>query len=74
MDVDVRDIVIAVGQFQQPDAPGLGVPHLHVPDLGVEAELVAGHYVPADRRVARGGEPVVLSPSRRASADLSRRR
>jgi hypothetical protein len=47
MDVDVRYIVIAVGQFQQPYAPGLGVPHLHVPDLisDLPAEVVNG-FVP----------------------------
>ena len=38
-----------------------GGPHLHVPDLGVEAELLAGHHVPADCGVTRCREPVVAA-------------
>jgi hypothetical protein len=47
-----------------------GGPHLHVPDLGVEAKLMAGHHVPADCGVTRCREPVLAACQRtwRASA------
>src|SRR5271166_5729044 len=60
-------------QYQQPPqdrcvlVPSRGEPvshgglHLHVPDLGVEAKLMADHHVPADCGVTRCREPVVTA-------------